>query len=238
MRRRAEIAAATEPTASLRRALDALPEHGEVLDVGVGGGAASLPLAPRAAKVTGVDGSAGMLEAFREAAAAAGVEAVALLGSWPEVEADAPHADVVVCNHVLYNVKDLEPFVRALDAHARHRVVIELTASHPLAWMNDLWERFHALGRPDAPTADDAFDALHELGFDARREDEVRPPRAAGFADRADALSLIRRRLCLPPGNDPELADALGDRLVEHGGLWSAGPGEQPVVTLWWDPVR
>jgi hypothetical protein len=29
--------------------------------------------------------------------------------------------------------------------------------------------------------------------------------------------------------------EALGARLVEHDGLWSAGPNEQPIVTLWWD---
>lgn len=235
MRRRAEVATRMEPTASLRRALEALPEGGEVLDVGVGGGAASLPLVPRASRIVGVDGSAGMLEAFREAAAEVGVEAVGVLGGWPEIADEVPSTDVVVCAHVLYNVADLEPFAAALDAHARRRVVIEITATHPLAWMNDLWGRFHGLVRPDGPTADDAFEALRELGFDVRRDDELRPPRAAGFADRADAISLIRRRLCLPPERDPEVADALAGRLVLHDGLWSAGPGEQAVVTLWWD---
>src|SRR5436190_22736307 len=56
--------ALTEPkqaTPSQRRALEALPEGGSVLDIGAGGGAASLPLCPPAAAVTAVDQSAEML---------------------------------------------------------------------------------------------------------------------------------------------------------------------------------
>ncbi|HZD16906.1 MAG TPA: methyltransferase domain-containing protein, partial [Actinomycetota bacterium] len=169
MRRRVEIAADLSPSASTRRASDVLPEGGSVLDVGVGGGAASLLLAPRAARIVGVDSSEELLRVFGSAAEATGVRAVTVLGRWPDV-ADAVDAeDVVVCSHVLYNVQDLEPFIRALDRHARHRVVIEITGRHPLAWMSDLWRRFHGLERPARPTADDAVAALRELALDVRR---------------------------------------------------------------------
>ena len=235
LRRRAEIAAALEPTASIRRALEALPEGGTALDVGAGGGAASVPLAPRAARIVGVDTSPETLEGFVEEATAAGAVAETVVGRWPDVAPSVDVADVVVCNHVLYNVPELEPFARALDEHAHRRVVIEITATHPLAWMSDLWMRFHDLERPTHPTADDACEALAELGLDVRRDDELRPPRAAGFSDRADAVSLVRRRLCLQPERDDELAEALGPRLAERDGLWSAGPIEQRVVALWWD---
>jgi SAM-dependent methyltransferase len=233
MKRRGQAAADLEPSLSTRRALEALSPHGTVLDVGVGGGAASLPLAPTASRITGVDESEAMAGAFREAAGALEVRTV--LGAWPAVAPGVEPADVVVCHHVLYNVRELGPFVRALADHARRRVVIEITEQHPLAWMNDLWIRFHALERPSGPTASDAADALDELGLRARRETEIRPPRASGFERRMDAVSLVRRRLCLPPERDPEIAEALGDRLAEHGGLWSAGPTEQAVATLWWD---
>ena len=81
MKRRAQAAADLEPSLSTRRALEALPEGGTVLDVGVGGGAASLPLASTASRITGVDVSEEMLGAFREAAGALEVRAV--LGAWP-----------------------------------------------------------------------------------------------------------------------------------------------------------
>ncbi|MDP9241458.1 MAG: SAM-dependent methyltransferase, partial [Actinomycetota bacterium] len=53
------VADAVEPsmpdTPSRRRALEALPAGGSVLDVGCGGGAASLALAPPAGRLVGVD---------------------------------------------------------------------------------------------------------------------------------------------------------------------------------------
>ena len=234
-RSRAERATTGQPSPTTVRAAEALPPGGTVLDVGVGAGAASVPLWGRASRVTGVDSAEAMLEEFRRSAAAAGVEVVAALGRWPDVAAEVDAADLVVCAHVLYNVQELEPFVRALHEHARRRVVIEITSTHPLAWMSDLWLRFHDLQRPTEPTADVAEEALREWGFDVEREDVTTPPRGGGFERREDAVGLIRRRLCLTPHRDDEIAEALGDRLAQHEGLWSAGPGGQRLVTLWWD---
>ncbi|TMK44263.1 MAG: methyltransferase domain-containing protein [Actinobacteria bacterium] len=236
-RSRAERATTGQPSTTTVRAAEALPAGGTVLDVGVGAGATSVSLWARASRVTGVDSAEAMLEEFRRAAAAAGVEAVAALGRWPDVAAEVVAADVVVCAHVLYNVQELEPFARALHEHARHRVVIEITSTHPLAWMSDLWLRFHDLQRPTEPTADVAEEALREWGFDVEREDVTTPPRGGGFERREDAVGLIRRRLCLTPDRDDEVAEALGDRLAKHEGLWSAGPDRQRLVTLWWDTV-
>ena len=223
---------------SSRRALEVLVEGGVVLDVGAGGGAASLPLAPPATRLVAVDPSAELLAGFRADAAARGIEADAVEGSWPAVADAAEAADVVVCHHVLYNVADLAPFVRALDDHARRRVVVELTDEHPLAWMRDLWLVFHGIERPIGPTAEDAREAIAALGFDVRREDRLRRELAGGFAGRADAVALVRRRLCLPASLDADVEERLGDRLTESDGLWSVGPRDQVVATLWWDVAR
>jgi SAM-dependent methyltransferase len=223
-------------TPTTRRALEALPERGVVLDVGVGGGATSLPLAAHAGLIVGVDAQPDMLAGFLENAAEARVRAEAVEGRWPDVADRVPRADVVVAGHVFYNTPALEPFARAMDGHARARVVAELTEQHPLAWMNDLWRRFHDLDRPTGPTAIDAEAVLRELGFDVRRED--RRPSAAegggGFAERGGAIAAVRRRLCLPADRDEEIADALADRLRRTGDGWDAGPQERTIVTLWW----
>src|SRR4029450_1493972 len=105
---------------------------------------------------------------------------------------------------------------------------------HPLAWMGDLWRRFHELERPAGPSADLAVEAGGELGIGVRREDEVRVPRSGGFERRDDAIAFIRRRLCLPADRDGELAEALGGRLVERDGLWAAGPLEHRTLTMLW----
>jgi SAM-dependent methyltransferase len=234
-RTRAERSTDRPATPTTLRALEALPEGGTVLDVGCGGGATSIPLASRADLLVGVDGSPEMLETFRELAGGAGVKAQTIEGTWPDAAERAPICDVVVCGHVFFNVADLEPFVRALDAHARVRVAVELTERHPLAWMNDLWLRFHGVRMPEGPTADDAQAALGELGIAVHREDRHERG-AGGFEHREDAVALARRRLCLRPKDDARLIEALGPgRLARSEGLWSAGPKDQVVATLWWD---
>jgi SAM-dependent methyltransferase len=239
-RRRAERAAHTDdpdnPTTA--RALEALPQGGVVLDVGCGSGATSLPLAGRAGRLVGVDEQEDMLAAFVEAAGAPGSTTVeAVPGRWPEVAGKTPVADVVVSGHVLYNVADLEPFARALTEHASRRVVVELSAEHPLNWLGPLWLRFHDWERPPGPTASLAQEVLLSLGYAVKREGRERlGTRAGGFESREDAVALIRKRLCLTTDRDEELADALGDNLMEtEDGLWSAGPPAQTMVTLWWD---
>jgi SAM-dependent methyltransferase len=217
--------AARTPTA--RRALEALPDGGAVLDVGVGGGAASLPLAPPAAFITGVDESPRMLEAFAALAERRGVGHVEVQGTWPEAADQVVPAAVVVCAHVFYNVADLEPFVAALAARARRRVVVELTAAHPQGSLNPLWHHFHGIERPTGPTADDALAVLGEMGLDAGVERWEAPGRWES-APREELVAFARRRLCLPPERDPEVAAALDE-------LFDAGP--RSLVTLWWPGI-
>ena len=220
-------------TPSRRRAVEVLPEGGSVLDVGCGAGAASLALVPSARRLIGVDALKDMLVEFEQRARRAGVSYRTVEGAWPEVAPVEP-ADVVVCHHVLYNVRDLEPFVSELTAHARRRVVVELTDEHPIAWTGYLWRRFHEVARPDGPTAQDCAAALRELGINPAVEVFDEPGGAWGFRRRGDAVALVRRRLCLPASRDPEVEEALGDRLVERQGFWRVAPPRR-LATLWWD---
>jgi SAM-dependent methyltransferase len=158
-------AAAGQLTFSNERALEALPEGGVALDVGCGGGAASLPLARRASRLIGVDSSSDMLTEFVNRVRAAGLEHAAVEGRWPDVADQTPMADVVVCHHVAYNAPELETFALRLADHARRRVVMELTVTHPLSPTNELWLRFHGVVRPERPTADDAEAVLREAGL-------------------------------------------------------------------------
>lgn len=239
-RRRAEGAIASAPTPTTRRALEALPDEGSVLDIGVGGGAMSLPLAGRAGTIVGLDGQDDMLETFRASAKKTGVKTRTVLGTWPEAAERADISDVALAGHVVYNVPDLGPFTLAIGAHARRRALLELTERHPLAWMSDLWFHFHGLSRPEGPTAGDANAVLAEVGILAEREDRnVTPAESGGgFARREDAIHLVRKRLCLPAERDEEIAERLGDRLRMIGDLWDVGSKKRTIVTLWWDPAR
>src|SRR5262245_47023944 len=68
-----------------QRALEALRPRGTVLDVGCGAGAASLPLAPFADGIAGVDEQANMLDAFRVLGDEIGCPVDTVTGRWPDV---------------------------------------------------------------------------------------------------------------------------------------------------------
>lgn len=232
-RSRARRAGSRPATPSNLEAARFLPEGGTVLDVGAGGGAASLPLAGSAGRLMAVDESAGMVASFLDAAGQRGVAAEGIEGRWPEVAGRVAPADVVVCHHVLYNVADLAPFARALTGHARRRVVAELTERHPLVGLAPLWRRFHDLDRPAGPSAGDAVAALGALGLEVDRQDWENQDRF-GFDDFDELVAFTRRRLCLPARRDPEVAQALLEQGTHQvDGIWVSGQPRR-VTTLSW----
>ena len=211
-------------TSTRRAVLAALGDGGTLLDVGAGAGAASLPLVPPATSVSAVDEGDDMLDAFAARAAEIGVPHEVYPGRWPDVAPVVPAADVVVSNHVLYNVPDLAGFVGALTDHARRRVVVEITGRHPVAGSNPLWKHFWDLDRPEGPTADAAVAVIEEAGIKVRVERELRP--AWRNVDPAQRAVFLTRRLCLPAERQPEVEEAIR-RMPE--------PAEREVVTLVWD---
>jgi hypothetical protein len=138
-----------------------------------------------------------------------------------------------VCYHVVYNVPDPVPFIRALSAHARTQVVLEMTQRHPLSDLNDLWIRFHGLERPTRPTADDFEAVLTEMGITPQRRKWEPADWSGGFTRREDLVAFIRKRLCLTADRDPEIWEAISGRVLERKGTIGLPP--RPNVTFWWD---
>jgi SAM-dependent methyltransferase len=194
---------------------------GTVLDVGCGGGAASVPAG--AGELLAVDESPAMLDRYRAAAGRTPVRT--WCARWPDVAGEVPAADVAVAANVVYNVPDVAAFVTALTAHARRRVVVELTDAHPWTSLAPLWRHFHGQDRPDGPTVQLFREVLAELGIEAEstgwsRRDLFRD------ADPAEVLAFTRRRLCLPSSRDPEIAAALAE----------LSPDRPPTSTTFWWP--
>jgi SAM-dependent methyltransferase len=218
-----EAIARVEDTPSDELARETLPPGATVLDVGCGAGAASLRLRPH--QLIGVDTNPPMLEALADRARQLGVDATTVSGSWCEVAPGVAMADVVVCHHVFYNVADLAAFASALDAHARRRVVVELTAVHPMTWMAPYWKALHGLELPHRPIADDAVAVLEDLDFSVGRRAWSRPYQMIGESG-DNAMRSMARRLCLPASRYEELS-----RLMAA----VPPPPQRDVVTLWWD---
>ncbi len=218
------VPATADATPSHDRAREALVDRGSVLDVGCGGGAAAFALTPPAASVVGVDHQPEMLAMFEDNAAARGVACETIEGFWPAVANQAPVADVVTSHHVVYNVADAAPFLAALSAHARRRVVLEMPDHHPLSSMSDAWATFWQLERPSGPTPDDLVAVLDEMGVAAHRERFRAPQRSQVSLERA--AHFLRVRLCLAPSREGEVYDYLAAQPT---------PAERELSTVWWD---
>jgi SAM-dependent methyltransferase len=221
---------------SFERAWEALEPAGSVLDVGAGAGAACLPLAPRTTTLTAVDADDEMLGLLAGRAAEADVAARMVHGRWPDVAVQVPPADVVTCHHVVFNVPDLGPFLEALTAHARRRVVIETAAAHPLTALNPLWLRFHGLKRPERPTAGDTLAILAAMGRNPGHTEWSRPAEA-DYRSMAELVEVTRRRLCLPPERAGEVEAALVELGIRPGQPRDLGSSGRDVVTIWWEGI-
>ncbi|SET91907.1 Methyltransferase domain-containing protein [Nonomuraea wenchangensis] len=211
---------------TMTRLTEALPDQGTLLDVGCGAGASSLPLSGRVGHLYAVDSSAAMLDGLTLRADKLGVPVTTIHGRWPDVADEAPVADVAIAAHVVYNVPDLAGFLRALDAHTRGRVVLELTHRHPTSWMTPLWQHFHGIDRPVRPVAEDCVALAAALGFAVRVEEREAP--LERFSSLEELAASACRRACL----DPSRADEVAATAVELG-MWPL-PRDR-WVTVWWD---
>lgn len=134
--------------------------------------------------------------------------------------------DVAVSAHVVYNVPDLDGFLRALGERTSGRVVIELSHRHPMSWMTPLWEHFHGVSRPVRPVAEDCVALAAALGYAVRVEEREAPLERFGTLDELAASAC--RRLCL----DPARADEVAETAMSLG-MWPL-PRDR-WTTLWWE---
>lgn len=143
-----------------------------------------------------------MLQLFKANAKKYCVSSETFLGQWPAVADQTPMADVVTVHHVAFNVGNIVPFLAALDAHARKRVVIEVPINHPMTNMSQGWLHFWGLARPSVPAAKDLIAILAEMGiaasiefFDGEILLDKKLPEGNSFI----------RRLCLPEERQGEV---------------------------------
>ncbi|HMQ29309.1 MAG TPA: methyltransferase domain-containing protein [Chloroflexaceae bacterium] len=208
-----------------------------VIDVGAGTGRYLPYLAAQVAEVIAVEPSPAMRAELERTLGEARVENVRIVPEgWP---LDAPlAADVVLSAHVVYGVREVGPFLAAMDAAAGRLCALYLGLKHPSSALAPFWERVHGERRLPLPGALEAVAACHQLGLPARL-DLVPAPTSFGFAGPDEALEELRMRLRITPdpARDAALLAAMGDLLAPtpEGGL---APREQQryAGVVWWEP--
>ncbi|MEX1005597.1 MAG: class I SAM-dependent methyltransferase [Acidimicrobiia bacterium] len=208
---------------------------GSVLDIGAGAGRASLPLSRGGHRITAVEKSSEMAAALREESA--GLEGyVVVEEAWPTA-VDLGSFDVVMAAHVVYDVPAIEAFLRAMAAHARQGVVLELTEAHPWVPLGPYYRSLHGIDRPDGPTVDDLVDVVREAIGVEPTVDRWERPGGTWFESWEEIVELYRRRLVVPPSRSGEVRSLLEPDVEIHDGRMTVGEPVRRLVTVWWRTV-
>lgn len=153
--------------ASLELIASYLEPDDVLVDVGGGAGRIALALAARCRQVVNVDASPVMLRAFTDSAREAGItNARTVAAHWPDVPASVDvTGDLVIVANVTYFVRDIVPFIQALEAAARRRVIIDLWTTPPVARNGALFARVYGEDEALVPTHRELLAVLWDLGI-------------------------------------------------------------------------
>jgi SAM-dependent methyltransferase len=204
-----------------------------VLDVGGGAGRYALPLALRCEHVTLLDPSPAMIAQFREGAKDAGIENVsAIEARWEDAEVEP--ADLVLCVNVVYGVREIEPWVRKLEAKARERVVVVAFMDAPMSMLSPLWKAVHGEERIELPALPELLPVLWEMNIFPNVE--MLPPTPRSMPNMEAAIGLARHMLHVQVGSekDERLQAAVREMAVETPEGVMLRRQARPLGVVWW----
>jgi SAM-dependent methyltransferase len=207
-----------------------------VLDVGAGTGRFTVALAPLVQHIIAVEPNAAMLQYLRQDIAVQGLTNISIIPTiWQEAPADL-QADIVICSHVLYPIREIEPFLAKLDAATLRTCYLYLRATHFDALTAHLWRHFHGDERCLPPGYIHALNVLYEMGIYANVE-VVQSPQSLRFPSLDGAVASLSEQLILPDDQETrsKLRRLLDGWLVESDGMLRP-PGDDLVCAIvWWE---
>lgn len=144
-----------------------------LIDVGGGGGRCSLPIALRCREVINIEPSPEACAVFRESAAKSGIaNARCIQTRWP---VSGVEGDITLVVNVTYYMRNIVPFIEALEAASGRRVMIVVNSWTALYQYADLFKVAHGEEMEQWPNFPELLPVLWEMGIlpDVR----VLPPR-------------------------------------------------------------
>jgi hypothetical protein len=184
-----------------------------------------------------------MRETLRDAAAAHGVEAIAVLDhawpppGWPDPSSlDGRRAEIALAAHVGYDIEAIGPFLDAMEAAAARTCVAVVAEGAMTTIASLLWAEVHGEPRILLPALPELLALLVARG----RLPEVRLTwRVAPTFDTYDDLvATARRQLWVRPGSDADgrLLAGLRRHAREEDGRWTVEPYPTRIGVVAWDP--
>lgn len=211
-----------------------------VLDVGAGGGRIAIPVAQKCKAVVAVEPSESMRGRMQEQAAKWGVRNVEISASTWE-DAEVAKADVVICAHVMYTVRDPVRFIRKLESHARRVVAVIVFDQPAVSQYFPLWPLVHGEERMRLPCMAELEQLLVELRI-VHDKEELPAREARGFENADMAVAESMARLFVAPGTPKaaKLDSAVRAALEPHGAgvrfKWSQP--QRPWLVTWKPSTR
>ncbi len=226
---------APQPDGFMQFLLPQLRPSDRLLDIGAGTGRYEPMLAGAVAELLALEPSAAMRERLEQRIAEEQIGQVQVIAEgWPE--AAVPPCDVVIAAHVLYGVREIEPFLRRMDAVAQRACFLLLGYRHPASFVGAFWERLHGAPRLPLPGALECLNALYQLGIPAQLA-LVPMTYRFSYTGEDEALADLRWRLRLPPEpqHDAAIRAAIHD-LMDRDAEGRLLPRDLPTQTavVWW----
>ncbi len=218
------------------RLRDIVTPQTSVLDVGAGTGRFSLALAPQARHITAVEPNAAMLDFLRQDASEQGLANISYVQTTWQDAPDDLQADIVICSHVLYPIRDIVPFLAKMQKATRQACYIYLRVTHIDALTAHLWRHFHGEERRLPPGYIEALDILYEMGIYTNVEIVKLAP-SLRYPSLDVAVTELLEQLIVPDDERTreELRDLLKGWLVERDGMLVPPVQKMVCAIIWWN---
>ena len=186
-----------------------------LIDVGGGAGRVSLPMSLRCRKVVSVEPSPGMAAEYRALAKESGIANASIIpSSW--LDAEGIYGDVVFTADVTYFVRDIEGFIRKIQAQGKRRAMITLWSQPPPNRSAEIFALIYGEEQEILPGHRDLLPVLWEMGI---LPDIIVLPDSPWWESvpqsREDAMSLALAGRWLKPGDQDSARKLVEERFDE-----------------------